>query len=165
MPILGSIWVPISLKFEMRNVEKLSVGPRDSSSVHLRAKMVFELEGRCSIHLSYGRCLNDRALTKPSPTVSEIVSRNCTPASHKKRDSRSCKQRCKISGNRKSGAPGSKPGIRILSVTCHQAPSLHGSKFGASRYEEASKPQTSNWPNGNWGSLSGMSVSSMMIAP
>jgi len=44
----------VSPNFELSKVKIVSVGPCESSPVQLGPNSVFNLEGRCSIQLSYG---------------------------------------------------------------------------------------------------------------
>jgi len=66
MPVFGSFSVRIGPKTKKSKVESRPVSIDDSSCVHLGAKLIYHLEGRCSIQLSYGRnqlvCINLQAL-------------------------------------------------------------------------------------------------------
>ena len=55
MAIFASIWIPVGPEFDVPEVKNRSVGPSDSSPVQMGVDLMFDLEGRCSIQLSYGR--------------------------------------------------------------------------------------------------------------
>ena len=55
MPVFGSFSVQIGPEVISEKVEQRPVSIDDSSCVHLGVKLIYHLEGRCSIQLSYGR--------------------------------------------------------------------------------------------------------------
>src|SRR5436190_7001402 len=57
MLIFGSTWLLLSPEFGVLEMRIALVGPCGSSPVQLGANSEFDLEGRCSIQLSYGRNL------------------------------------------------------------------------------------------------------------